>query len=170
LADIAREFGAGVAVKLDANDPASIPLAAARARAALVEVGHLLNAWEGGEYLFGGSDSANPPVPAPNALPASGFAAQIAGAVGTLGGGNAAAVAAATRAAAASDAAGTTPFSAFLSSGPGLAEPRRSVPAEDGALVPYGCRPTATPRRRRAAKPPAPGRATCCAAWRASPR
>ncbi|CAA9215862.1 MAG: hypothetical protein AVDCRST_MAG04-374, partial [uncultured Acetobacteraceae bacterium] len=62
---------------------------------------------------------------------------QIASAVATLGGGNAAAVGAATRAAAASDAAGTTPFSAFLSD-PGLAEPRRGVPAEDGALVPYG--------------------------------
>ncbi len=138
LSDIAREFGAGVAMKLDANDTAGIPLAAARARAALVEVGHILNTQQGGEYLFGGSDSANPPVPAPDGLPGSGFAAQIAAAVATLGGGNAAGVAAATRAAAASDAAGTTPFSAFLSSGPGLAEPRRGVPADDGVLVPYG--------------------------------
>jgi flagellar hook-associated protein 3 FlgL len=139
LSDIAREFGNGVAMKLNPRDPDSIPLAAARARAALVEVGHLLNARQGGEYLFGGSDSANPPVPAPDALPTSGFAAQIAAAVSTLGAGNdAAAVGAATRAAAASDAAGTTPFSAFLSSGPGAAEPRRGVPAEDGVLVPYG--------------------------------
>jgi flagellin-like hook-associated protein FlgL len=142
LSDIAREFGADVAAKLGAHDPASIPLAAERARAALVEVGHLLNTRHAGEYLFGGSDSANPPVPAPDGLPASGFAARIATAVAALGsgggGGSAAAVGAATRAAAASDAPGTTPFSAFLSSGPGLAEPRRSVPAEDGALVPYG--------------------------------
>lgn len=138
LADIAREFGSGVAVKLDATDPASVPLAAARARAALVEVGQLLNEQHAGEYLFGGSDSANPPVPAPEGLPGSGFASEIAAAVATLGGGNAAAVGAATRAAAASDAAGTTPFSAFLSTGPGSTEPRRGVPAEDGALVPYG--------------------------------
>jgi flagellar hook-associated protein 3 FlgL len=137
LTAIAREFGSDVAMKLDPKDAASIPLAAARARAALIEVGHILNTRQGGEYLFGGSDSANPPVPAPDDLPASGFASQIASAVATLGGGNAAAVGAATRAAAASDAAGTTPFSAFLS-GPGLAEPRRGVPAEDGALVPYG--------------------------------
>jgi flagellin-like hook-associated protein FlgL len=137
LTAIAREFGGDVAMKLDPKDAASIPLAAARARAALIEVGHILNTRQGGEYLFGGSDSANPPVPAPDDLPASGFASQIASAVATLGGGNAAAVGAATRAAAASDAAGTTPFSAFLS-GPGLAEPRRGVPAEDGALVPYG--------------------------------
>ncbi len=138
LSDIASEFGDGVAMKLDPHDPASIPLAAARARAALVEVGQLLNSRHGGEYLFGGSDAANPPVPAPDALPTGGFAAGIAAAVATLGGGNAAAVGAATRAVAASDAAGTTPFSAFLSSGPGATEPRRSVPAEDGSLVPYG--------------------------------
>lgn len=139
LSEIASEFGDGVAMKLDPGDPEAIPLAAARARAALVEVGQLLNAQQGGEYLFGGSDSANPPVPGPDGLPASGFAARIAAAVSTLAsGGTAAAVGAATRAAAASDAAGTTPFSAFLSSAPGLAEPRRGVPAEDGALVPYG--------------------------------
>jgi flagellin-like hook-associated protein FlgL len=137
LAAIAREFGGDVAMKLNPKDADAIPLAAARARAALVEVGHILNTQQGGEYLFGGSDLANPPVPAPDGLPASGFASQIAAAVSALGGGNAAAVGAATRAAAASDAAGTTPFSAFLS-GPGLAEPRRSVPAEDGARVPYG--------------------------------
>lgn len=138
LADIAREFATDVAMKLNPHDPESIPLAAARARAALAEVGHLLNARHAGEYLFGGSDLARPPVPAPDDLPASGFAADIAGAVATLGGGNAAAVGAATLAAAASDAAGTTPFSAFLAAGAGSAEPRRSVPAEDGTLVPYG--------------------------------
>jgi flagellar hook-associated protein 3 FlgL len=138
LSDIAREFAEGVAMKLNPKDPDSIPLAAARARAALVEVGHLLNTQQGGEYLFGGSDLSNPPVPAPDDLPTSGFASQIAAAVATLGGGNAAAVGAATRAAAASDAAGTTPFSAFLSSGPGSAEPRRGVPAGDGSIVPYG--------------------------------
>ena len=139
LSGIAREFATDVAMKLDPGDPEAIPLAAARARAALVEVGHLLNARHGGEHLFAGSDSANPPVPSPDNLPTSGFAAQVAGAVAALaGGGTAAGAAAATRAAAASDAAGTTPFSAFLSSAPGLAEPRRGVPADDGALVPYG--------------------------------
>jgi flagellar hook-associated protein 3 FlgL len=138
LSAIAREFAEDVAMKLNPNDAEAIPLAAARARIALVEVGHILNTQQGGEYLFGGSDLANPPVPAPDALPTSGFASQIAAAVATLGGGNAAAVGAATRAAAASNAAGTTPFSAFLSSGPGAAEPRRGVPAEDGSLVRYG--------------------------------
>ncbi|MFC7473246.1 flagellin [Dankookia sp. GCM10030260] len=139
LSAIAREFADGAAIKLDPNDTASLPLVAARARAAMVEVGQLLNSRSGGEYLFGGSDFANPPVPDPEGLPASGMATLIAGAVATLGGGNAAAVVAATRAAAMDDGAGVTPFSAFLSDpATGLAEPRRSVPAGDGQAVAYG--------------------------------
>jgi flagellin-like hook-associated protein FlgL len=105
----------------------------------MVEVGHLLNSRSNGEYLFGGSDVANPPVPDPEGLPGSGMAQRIAASVATLGGGNAAAVAAATKAAAVDDAAGVTPFSAFLSDpAAGLSEPRRSVPAGDGQAVPYG--------------------------------
>jgi flagellin-like hook-associated protein FlgL len=139
LSAIAGEFADGVAMKLDPNDTASLSLVASRARSAMVEVGQLLNSRSNGEYLFGGSDFANPPVPDPDGLPASGMATQIAGAVATLGGGNAAAVAAATKAAAMDDAAGITPFSAFLSDpASGLAEPRRSVPAGDGQAVPYG--------------------------------
>ena len=133
LAAIAGEFADGVAIKLDPNDTGSLALVAARARAAMVEVGQLLNSRSNGEYLFGGSDFANPPVPDPEGLPDSGMARQVAGAVATLGVGNAAAVAAATKAAAMDDSAGVTPFSAFLSDpAGGLAEPRRSVPAGDG--------------------------------------
>ena len=139
LSAIASEFGDGVAMKLDPGDTASFSLVATRARAALVEVGQLLNSQSGGEYLFGGSDFGNPPVPDPDGLPNGGMARQIASAVTSLGSGNAAAVAAATRAAAMDDAAGVTPFSAFLSDpATGLAEPRRSVPAGDGQSVPYG--------------------------------
>jgi flagellar hook-associated protein 3 FlgL len=139
LGEIAREFGDGAAMKLDPNDPQSIPLTAERARAAMIEVGNLLNTQHVGEYLFGGSDFGRPPVPDPAGLPASGFAGQIATAIATLGGGNAATVAAATKSAAQSDAAGVTPFSAFASDpATGLAEPRRGVPAEDGVVVPYG--------------------------------
>ncbi len=139
LTEIAREFGEKVAVKLLPPDPEAIPLIAENARQALIEVGHLLNTQHAGEYLFGGSDFANPPVPDPEGLPNSGFATQIAAAVSSLGGGNAAAVAAATRAAAMDDSPGVTPFSAFLSDpATGLVEPRRSLPAEDGTLVPYG--------------------------------
>ncbi|HYZ33406.1 MAG TPA: hypothetical protein VE684_14140, partial [Crenalkalicoccus sp.] len=139
LGDIARAFGDGTAIRLDPNDPDSIPLAASAARQALVEVGQLLNTSADGVYLFGGSDSANRPVPDPDNLPAAGFATQIASAVATLGGGNAAAVTAATMAAAQSDAAGVTPFSGFLSDPTqGLTEPRQAVPAADGVTVPVG--------------------------------
>ena len=136
LIEIGREFAETVAMKIDPRDPGALGPVAQRARAALVEVGQLLNTREGGEYLFGGSDLANPPVPDPEGLPTGGMATQIAAAVATLGGGNAAAVAAATRAAAQTD---DTPFSAFLTDpATGLAEKRRSVPAEDGVLVAYG--------------------------------
>jgi len=139
LAAIASEFADQVAMKLDPNDTASLSLVAARAKAAMVEVGQLLNSRSNGEYLFSGSDFANPPVPDPDGLPGSGMAAQIAGAVATLGGGNAAAVAAATKAAAMDDTAGVTPFSAFLADpATGLAEPRRSVPVADGQAVAWG--------------------------------
>jgi flagellar hook-associated protein 3 FlgL len=138
LAGIAREFAESVTAKLDPGNPDTISFAAARARSALIETGQILNTRAGNDYLFGGSDSQSPPVPSPDDLPSGGFAAAIAASVATLGGGNAAAVAAATRATAASDAAGTTPFSAFLSASPGLGEPRRSVPSDDGAMVAYG--------------------------------
>lgn len=138
LAAIAGEFAEGVSAKLDTSNPGTIAFAAARARSALIETGQILNTRSGNDYIFGGSDTQSPPVPSPEDLPSGGFAAAIAASVATLGGGNAAAVNAATRAAAASDAPGTTPFSAFLSASPGLDEPRRSVPSDDGAVVAYG--------------------------------
>lgn len=139
LAEIARDFADGAALKLDPSDTGSLALLASRARAAMVEVGQLLNSQSNGEYLFGGSDFANPPVPDPEGLPESGMARRIADAVTALGGGNAAAVAAATRAAALDDGTGVTPFSGFLSDPAlGLAEPRRSVPVGDGQAIPYG--------------------------------
>lgn len=139
LSDIASDFADDVAMKLDPNDTASLALVASRAKAAMVEVGQLLNSQSNGEYLFGGSDFANPPVPDPDGLPNSGMARQIAAAVASLGGGNAATVAAATKTAAMDDGAGVTPFSAFLSDpARGLAEPRRSVPVGDGQSLSYG--------------------------------
>lgn len=139
LGEIAREFGSDVAMKLDPNDPEALGFAATRAREAMVEVGQLLNTKHGEEYLFGGTDFANPPVPDPDGLPVSGLASQIAAAIGTLGPGNAATVAAATLAVAQDDSAGTTPFSAFVSDpARGLGEPRRSVPSADGTATEVG--------------------------------
>jgi flagellin-like hook-associated protein FlgL len=139
LIAIGREFGEQVAMKLDPDHPEDLAPVAERARQALVEVGQLLNSRHAGEYLFGGSDFANPPIPDPEKLPTGGMAAQVRAAVAALGGGNAAAVAAATKAAAQDDSAGVTPFSAFLvDPAQGMAEARRAVPAEDGVMVSYG--------------------------------
>ena len=139
LTAIGREFGEDVAMKLDPSHPEELPAIAERARQALVEVGQLLNSRSAGEYLFGGSDFANPPIPDPDNLPSSGMATQIAAAVAGLGGGNAATVAAATRAAALDDTAGVTPFSAFVTDpATGASEARRAVPADDGVMVSYG--------------------------------
>jgi flagellin-like hook-associated protein FlgL len=138
LSDIATQFYQE-AIRMDGTSGARISAVAAQARAALEEVAGLLNERHAGEYVFGGTDSANPPIPAPGAIATSGMAADIAAAVAGLGGGNAAAVAATTLAAAQSDVAGTTPFSAFLSDPTqGLTEPRRSVPAAEGERVAYG--------------------------------
>lgn len=138
LADIATRFYQE-AIRLDGTSGARIAAVATQARAALGEVAALLNERHAGEYLFGGSDSANPPIPDPEGIATGGLAAGIAAAVAGLAPGTAGAVAAATLALAQSDAPGITPFSAFLSDpARGLAEPRRSVPAEEGERVAYG--------------------------------
>jgi flagellin-like hook-associated protein FlgL len=105
------------------------------ARAALEEAATLLNTRHGGEYLFNGSDVANPPVPAGAAISGGAMATAIGAAVATLTPLNAAAVLAATTAAA--TAPGSTPFSAFLE-GPALAEPPRAVQVADGERVAIG--------------------------------
>jgi flagellin-like hook-associated protein FlgL len=67
------------------------------------------------------------------------MASDIAAAVAGLTGTNAAATLAATKAAAQSDAAGTTPFSAFISDpAQGLSESRRSLLGSDTERVDYG--------------------------------
>jgi len=139
LAGIAREFADDVTLKLDPNDPDRINFAATRAKAALVEVGELLNTRANGEYLFGGTDFQNPPIPDPAGLPNGGLASAIAAAVAGLGGGNAGAVAAATRAAALDDTPGATPFSEFVTDpSRGGGEARRSVPSADGTATAVG--------------------------------
>ncbi len=138
LSDIATKFYEH-AIRIDGTSGELISAVAAQARAAMAEVGALLNERYAGEYIFGGTDSANPPVPDPHGIATSGMATDIAAAVASLAAGNVATVQAATLAAASSDAVGTTPFSAFLSDpAAGLTEARRSVPAADGEVVAYG--------------------------------
>jgi flagellin-like hook-associated protein FlgL len=139
LSAIASQFSDTVAMQLDPKNPEAVTFAASAAKAALVQVGQLLDSQYNGQYLFGGTDYRNPPIPDPNGLPTSAMASAIAFAIGTLGGGNAAAVGAATKTAAQDDSVGVTPFSGFLASGgSGLIEPRRSVPAADGQTIAYG--------------------------------
>ncbi|MFC7692997.1 flagellin [Paeniroseomonas aquatica] len=171
LGEIASQFGNTVAMKLDPNDPQSLPFAATQARNALIEVGQLLNTRQNDEYIFGGSDFAHPPVPDPNGLPTGGLASQIAGAIALLGPGNAASVAAATRAAALDDSPGVTPspptswIPAGAAASRGAASPRPTAPPPR-----WGSSPAATPPRPPPGRPPAAGPATCCGAWPASPR
>jgi flagellar hook-associated protein 3 FlgL len=88
---------------------------AAQANAALQQVADLLDTQDGGNYVFGGQDSANPPVPSPDNILTSGFYTQINAAVSGLSTNGATATAAATLAIAGSNAAGTSPFSAYMS-------------------------------------------------------
>jgi flagellar hook-associated protein 3 FlgL len=139
LSAIAGQFADTVAIKLDPNDPDGITRAATEAKSALQQVAQLLNSQQGGQYLFGGTDLANPPIPDAANIASAGFAGQIATAVAGLGGGNAASVLNTAVTAAGSNAAGVTPFSAFLSDPmAGLSEARRAVPTADGQTVPYG--------------------------------
>jgi flagellin-like hook-associated protein FlgL len=139
LQSIASRFADTVALKLDPGDLDGITRAATEARSALRQVAGLLNSQQEGQYLFGGTDLANPPIPDAANIASAGFAGQIAAAVAGLGGGNAGAVLAGAVTAAGSNTAGVTPFSAFLSDpAAGLNEPRRAVPTGDGQTLAYG--------------------------------
>lgn len=142
LNEIAREFRGTVVPRLYSRDPVMLAGVQAQARAALTEMAHLLNARHAGEYLFGGSDLANPPIPNPEGLANGQMAQDIATEVATLGVAGATAVLTATRTIAQSNAAGVSPFSDFLRDQVALPatdrEGRRAVPAADGQAVAYG--------------------------------
>jgi len=96
-------------------DTSAIDSIAASARDALKQVAGLLDTQDGGVYVFAGQDTANPPIPDPDGILNSGYYTQISAAVGGLAANGAAATANATYALATSNAAGTSPFSTFLS-------------------------------------------------------
>ncbi|MCA3417092.1 MAG: hypothetical protein INF84_21045 [Roseomonas sp.] len=135
---VAEKFLANSAKLLGAAKPEEIQIQAGQAEAAMIEVATLLNEQFGGEYLFGGSDSRNPPIPKPLDIMKSGMGLEIKKEVGKLNATNVADVTTATKALAKSDAAGTTPFSAFLSTGIGKTEPRVSILGSDNDRVSYG--------------------------------
>ena len=110
ISTIASDFNAKLP---DLNDvtPSQIDSVAADARLALQQVASLLDTTDGSDYVFGGTNSAVPPVPNPDDITSSAFFTQIGAAVSGLGANGAAATVASTLAIASSDAAGTTPFS-----------------------------------------------------------
>ncbi len=135
----------------------SVEVVAEQARAALREMAVLMNTQAGDEYVFAGTDSTRAPVPNPNNILQSGFFTQIQAAVQQLAlpwdddanpltpdvPRGSAQVLADTLPIAGSNAAGTTPFSAFLSSpspAGGLGEPRAWIAADDGQRITYGLR------------------------------
>jgi flagellar hook-associated protein 3 FlgL len=114
IQQIAANFLAQTSNLEGANASEVAPVAAS-AQQALVQVADLLDTQDGNTYVFSGQDTANPPVPNPDSILTSGFYTQIAAQVGQLGTQGAATTAANTLSIAASNAAGTSPFSTYLS-------------------------------------------------------
>ncbi|HEY8610457.1 MAG TPA: flagellin [Roseomonas sp.] len=138
LSAIAEDF-LSQAGKITTADSTRITALASNARQAIGEVAGLLNEQHAGEYLFGGADSVNPPIPDPAGIMGTDMATDIAAAVGTLAAGNSAAVLAATLAAATNVTAGETPFSDYsLDPSRGLAEARPTTLTGDGEQVGTG--------------------------------
>jgi len=100
---------------VDGTNASAVDGIAASARDALTQMAGLLDTQDGGIYVFAGQDTANPPVPDPNNILTSGFYTQINAAVTGLAASGAAATANATFGVATSNAAGTSPFSTYLS-------------------------------------------------------
>jgi len=138
IAGIASTFRARIA-DLNGLSSAMVDSVAAAARDALRGVATLLNARQGDTYVFGGQDSATPPVPDADGILNSGFFAEISAAVADLGLNGAAATAAATLATAASNAPGTSPFNATLSQPAAALDALKDrVPVGEGRMVQVG--------------------------------
>jgi flagellin-like hook-associated protein FlgL len=138
LSSIADQF-LTEAGKITRADSTRISALAASAGQAIQEVAALLNEKHAGEYIFGGADSANPPIPDPAGIMGTSMATGIASAIGSLAPGSSATVLSATLVAAQSTAAGTTPFSDYaVDPARGLAEPRGTTMTGDGEVVQTG--------------------------------
>lgn len=152
LSSIAENF-LTQAGKISRADTSRISALADSARQAIGQVGALLNAKAGSDYLFSGPDTANPPIPNPDGIMSTPMAQGIAAAVASLSPGNGDAVNATTLAAAGSTVPGDTPFSDYLlDPARGRGEARPSVLAEDGQAVAVGLF-----ANRNATEPASPG-------------
>jgi flagellar hook-associated protein 3 FlgL len=136
LQQIASTFAADMPT-LTAGNAQEVNSIAARAQTALVQVAGLLDTQDAGVYVFGGQDTSNPPVPSPDSILSSGFYTQINTAVSALSANGAAATAATTLAIAGSNAAGTSPFSAYMSRA-ATAIGQQVVQTGDGTTVTIG--------------------------------
>jgi flagellar hook-associated protein 3 FlgL len=135
---IAEKFAASSTKLMGAAKPEEIQIQAGQAKAALVEVANLLNEEYAGEYLFGGADTHNPPIPNPNAIATTGMAKEIGDEVATLDATNATTVLSAITGWATDDDPLITPFSEYLETGEGKTEGRRNLLASDNERIDYG--------------------------------
>jgi flagellar hook-associated protein 3 FlgL len=101
-----------------ADSSASTVIAAAKS--ALQEVAGLLDTQDGEDYVFGGQDSGEAPVPDAGNITSSGFFTQIQSAVANLSSNGAATTFASVLNIGSSKASGTSPFAAGLESSTGL--------------------------------------------------
>ena len=138
LGAIAEKFAASSTKLMGAAKPEEIQIQAGQAKAALVEVANLLNEEYAGEYLFGGADTHNPPIPNPNAIATTGMAKEIADEVAKLNATNATTVLSAITGWATDDDPLITPFSEYLETGEGKTEGRRNLLANDNERIDYG--------------------------------
>jgi flagellar hook-associated protein 3 FlgL len=95
IQQIAATFVSGMP-NLNNVNPQEVDSIAANAQQALTQVANLLDTQDGSNYVFGGQDSSNPPVPSPNDILSSGFYTQINAAVSALSANGAAATSSAT--------------------------------------------------------------------------
>jgi flagellar hook-associated protein 3 FlgL len=117
ISSIASTLNAALA-NVNGITPSQTDGVALQARSALQQVAALLDTTDGPVYVFAGTDTANPPVPDPQAITTSPFFTQIGTAVAGLATNGSAATTATTLAVASSDAAGTTPFSSTIGPAP----------------------------------------------------
>jgi flagellar hook-associated protein 3 FlgL len=127
------------AIGISAASPVnSVGTVAQQASLAMTQIAALLNSTYGGDYVFAGADTTNPPVTAPDSVTSSGMFSQIGAQVAALATvpttppvGQ---VIANTVAIAASPTAGTTIFSAYLTGANASAAPG-TIPIADNQQV-----------------------------------
>lgn len=123
IQSIASKMGDAALTLTGTSSPEAVHGVAEQARLALQQIASLMNTKYGGDYVFAGADTANAPIPYPEAIISSGFYAQIGSQVAALATQpttpSITTLIANTVSIASSTASGTTPFSPYLS-GAGL--------------------------------------------------